>query len=258
MSESKTPTYDALKPKEKAFVDAFIEEKFSVTRAGEVVGFKNPAREGSHLRKKAEVSRAIDERLREGRASADMVRARLEDQAFGSIEDMIEFKEVIVGDEAASVVGLNLHQARRLRKLHLVSKIKERVWYDKLKQAEVKEIEVETYSAQAALISLGKGFGIFDKEEKEKLERALLEEQLKIAVFEREDYERRAKGGPSAQRMENRPRPQGGPGVGPCGLYHQALDIELYPLGPLAQLGAVDPHQHCPICGGEPFSFEVP
>lgn len=171
MTTSLTPTYDALKPKERAFVDAFIEECFSVTRAGEAVGFKNPTREGSRLRRKAEVSRAIDERLREGRASADMIRARLEDQAFSSMEDMIAFREEKVGEKIVFHVGLDLYKARELRRLHLVSKIKQRTWWDKSKDAEVKEIEVENYSAQAALIALGKGHGIFEHEENKGPER---------------------------------------------------------------------------------------
>lgn len=157
MSSSQTPTYDALRPKERAFVDAYIEHGFNATKAGRKIKLKDPRRRGSELRTKQDISRAIDERLREGRASADMVRARLEEQAFASAEDILSFDD-------QGVARLDLNKARRRRKLLVVAKIKERSWFDERKQATVKEIEVETYSAQTALLALGKGFGLFEKE----------------------------------------------------------------------------------------------
>jgi phage terminase small subunit len=243
--------YEQLKPKQRAFVDAYLANGYNATKAAEKCKYVNPAEEGSRLLRNVNIKRAIDEALKQNHLGADEVLARIADQGRSTIEDFISL------DKKKNPV-LDLKKAKELGRLHLVQKLTQRTFFDKGKNAEVNEIEVHLYNAQKSLTDLLRVHQLIGDRDKEKVERQLLEERLKIAQYEREELERKAKGGPSAQRLENRPRPQGGPGVGPCGLYHQALDIELYPLGPLAQIGAVDPHQNCPICGGEPFSYEAP
>lgn len=51
--------------------------------------------------------------------------------------------------------------------------------------------------------------------------------------------------------LEGRPRPQGGRGLGSCGLYHAALDEEINPEAPAVVFGEV-----CTVCGAEPFTYQ--
>jgi hypothetical protein len=55
--------------------------------------------------------------------------------------------------------------------------------------------------------------------------------------------------------VDGRPHPQGGPGLGPCGLYHQELDpsINWDLVSSSAEVVVVE---RCPVCGGEPFTYE--
>lgn len=162
MSDSQTPIYDALRPKERAFVDAYIAHRFNATAAIRSLKLKDARKAGHRLVTNGNIREAINERLREGRASADMVRARLEEQAFASMGDLLRFSTVEVDGKKKTIASLDLNKARRLGCLHLLSKIKERSWFDKEKEAVVKEIEVENYSAQTALLHLGKGYGLFE------------------------------------------------------------------------------------------------
>lgn len=156
-------------------MDAFIRYGFNATKAARAIKVKDKdkARAGHLFARNCNIRKAIDERLREGRASADMVRARLEEHAFSDMGDLLRFEQVEIEGNTKVKVSLDLNKARKKSKLHLVSKIKERSWYDKEKEATVKEIEVDHYSAQNALIHLGKGFGLFEKpEEKQETEGA--------------------------------------------------------------------------------------
>lgn len=265
---SATPTYDILKPKEKAFVDAFVTNGFNATRAAASIGIKNPRQRGSQMWADCDIRKAVDERLEASGVTPAMVKSRIAEQAFSSLGDCLRFDEVqrdtgktdpATGDkifETKIVASLDLNKARRLKKLHLLSKIKQRTYWDKLKQTEVIEVEVENYNAQAALNTLARVFRLLGDSANDDLSRQLKELQLKLTQHELDELEKKRQGGAGRQSLEGRPRPQGGPGVGVCGLYHQALDPEIYPDAPLIQLAQASPDR-CLVCGAAPFRFNT-
>lgn len=248
---STTPSaYSALTPKQKLFVDAYLASGYNASEAARKAGYKNPAEEGCRLLRNVNIKAAIDERLKESHLGAEEVLARIADQGRATIEDFISL------DKKKKPV-LDLKKAKERGRLHLVQKLTQRTFFDKGKMAEVNEIEVHLYNAQKSLSELLRVHRLLGDSEQEKAERKLLETQLRIKEFELQELEKKYAKNSTARNMEGRPNPQGGPGTGPCGLFHGALDPDLYPSGPLTKPDAIDVNAPCPICGGEPFYSEV-
>ncbi len=139
-------------------MNAYISYSFNASEAARAVKLKQPAVLGCRWLTKVHIRTAIEERLEQSGVTRAMVKCRLAEQAFSSMGDLLSF-------DKKGAASLDLAKARRLRRLHLIGKIKERTYWDKSKQAEVKEIEVENYSAQAALFKLAAIFGLLDKQE---------------------------------------------------------------------------------------------
>jgi len=111
-----------------------------------------------------------------------------------------------------------------------------------------KEADARHTRIRAAAL-LGKRYGGFIntlEEKKRELELKQMEHSEAIAKLQREDAQRRY-GANVPLVEEGRFYPGGGPGVGPCGRYHSALDRGLYPDSPL--LALVAPDSNCPLCG---------
>lgn len=80
-----------------------------------------------------------------------------------------------------------------------------------------------------------------------------LEERTRLARLLREREERRQAPAAASSRVEGRLYPSGGPGLGPCGRYHAALDGEAYPGSPWLVRGAeLAGAELCPLCGEAP------
>lgn len=98
--ESETPTYDALSPKRRALVDAYLANGYNGTRAHETAGYGNAntnddtrSVNASRMLAEAKMREAVRERMRERRLSADEVLDRWRDQALGTAEDYVSFYE---------------------------------------------------------------------------------------------------------------------------------------------------------------------
>ena len=89
-ASSDCPTYDSLRPREQAFIDAYL-----VTYRGDVAAIKagyteHSARKRAYkLLQRAEIRDAIRERMQAARASADDVLHVLTRQMWGSMEDLV-------------------------------------------------------------------------------------------------------------------------------------------------------------------------
>jgi hypothetical protein len=148
MSEELEKTYRALNPKQRKFVDAYIETMNS-SEAARRCGFKNSYyQQGWRMLRNVDVRTAIDERLRESAMSANEVVARFTEQASANISDFFKINnDGTVG--AVNTIYLKAHG-------NLVKKIK----------VDENKIELELYDGQNALIQLGRRWGLFvDKTE---------------------------------------------------------------------------------------------
>ncbi len=132
---------------------AFIEHYLMCWSAGEAAkraGYspKTAYAQGPRLLKDAEVSRAVDERLGQLKASADEVLMRLTSHSRGSMDDFIKGETI------------DLEQARKLGVMHLVKRYKVTTTTDG-KDFEQHKVELELYDAQAATVQLGRALGVF-------------------------------------------------------------------------------------------------
>lgn len=124
----------------RLFVEVFLSCKGNASTAARAAGYADPS-EGSRLLKSPEIRKAIDERLAEAKKclSADQVLEEFSDQARASIDDFL------TGDQ------LDLEKARALGKMHLIKKFRwtKYGW------------SIELHDAQAALVHLGRYYGLF-------------------------------------------------------------------------------------------------
>lgn len=141
----------ALSPKQLAFVDAYLELGYNAGRAALAAGYtgKQPYSAGHQLLRNTEIQKRIAAHLAESAMRADEVLARLADQARSTMANFIKVN-------AAGGVSLDLAAAEKAGKLHLIKKIK----------IGLEGTSIELYDAQAALVQLGRGHGLFvDREE---------------------------------------------------------------------------------------------
>lgn len=105
----------------------------------------------------------------------------------------------------------------------------------------------------AALNSLKKRFRVDNDPEFEQLTKDRIREEIALLRLQREALEGKDTDISNEQDMEGNPNPERGPGTGPCGLYHAALDPKMYPAGKFVT-EPPDPNQPCPICGTGPWN----
>ena len=139
----------ALKPKHRQFVEEYL-RCWNASEAARRVGYsqRNADVNGPRLLVNAGIQEEIERRIAETKVSADEVLLRLADQARGSMADF-----VTVGP--AGGVTVDLQKAERAGLLHLVHRLEETKY----------GLKIELYDAQAALITLGKGYALWREQE---------------------------------------------------------------------------------------------
>ncbi len=133
--------------KQRAFIDAYFACRFNGTEAARRAGYGGDenalAAAASRLLRSVKVKEAVANRWKAHGMTAEEVTARLTEQARGSMEDFLYFKD--------GYCRPDLNAARDAGKLHL---LKSASW--------TKEgVRVELYSAKDALDSIAKTLGMF-------------------------------------------------------------------------------------------------
>jgi phage terminase small subunit len=140
----KESTYKALKPRERVFVDAYLETN-NATEAARRCGYKESSayQLGWRLLRKVEVKEAINEVLDSRALTAEKVLAILSEQSTASIADFFVINtDGTVGD--IDTAYLKKHG-------YLVKKIK----------IDTGKIELELYDGQNATVQLGRYHALF-------------------------------------------------------------------------------------------------
>lgn len=135
----------ALTGKRRAFVDAYL-LTWNASEAARVAGYAAPGQEGHRLLKIAEIADEIQRVVSDRAMSADEVLVRLAEQARGSMDDFVSFRDGV------KLPLLDLEKAHKAGKFALVKK---------LKYTDQGGVEFELYDAQAALVQLGKVHKLF-------------------------------------------------------------------------------------------------
>lgn len=151
----------ALSSKQRLFVEEYL-ACFNATQAAIRAGYSERSAHstGWETLRKPEVAELIRRRLQERAMSADEVLMRLAEQARGSLGDFLSRRD-------GHTLSVDLDQAELLDKLHLVKRLKQttRTWTETVGGEDVEHretrVEVELYSAQAALELLGKNHRLF-------------------------------------------------------------------------------------------------
>lgn len=151
----------ALSSKQRLFVEEYL-ACFNATQAAIRAGYSKRSAHstGWETLRKPEVAELIRRRLQERAMSADEVLMRLAEQARGSLGDFLSRRD-------GHTLSVDLDQADLLDKLHLVKRLKQttRTWTETVGGEDVEHretrVEVELYSAQAALELLGKNHRLF-------------------------------------------------------------------------------------------------
>lgn len=146
---SDTDAAPQLTNKERTFCFKYFELNLNGTRAAIAAGYAvGSARvTASRLLSKANIKAEIERILDEEAMSAKEVLHRLADQARGTMEDFLDVNEH--GDR------LNLAKAQTTNKLHLIKKFTRNVG------EKTEHISIELYSAQDALIQIGRYHSLF-------------------------------------------------------------------------------------------------
>lgn len=138
-----------LEPQHKLFADYYMDCWVGV-EAAELAGYKGDYRtlgvQAHRLLKNAKILAYIEDTLATRVMSANEVLARLTDIARATADDFID----------ESTGGLDLVKAKKRKKLHLVSKVKDKHFINAKDDTEVHEVEIELYSALDALKTLAK------------------------------------------------------------------------------------------------------
>ena len=139
---------DRLTYKQRLFVEAYLGPSGgNATEAARVAGYRWPDKVGHQLLAKTRIRAAIDARLTEASLSTSEILARLSEQATGSIEHFVSIDPL-----NPSTYKIDLAKAKRLRKLHLVKRLKPTEF----------GVAIELYDSHSALVQLGKYRGLWD------------------------------------------------------------------------------------------------
>jgi len=140
-----------LDPQHQLFVEKYFEHTFNQTKAAIAAGYskKSARNEGYRLMKNDDIRKAIDKRLSELTMSKNEVLARLADHGRG---DMGDFANVKSARTLANHPNSNL--IKKFKRTISTSVV------DEVTHTEEK-IELELYSAQDALIQIGRYHSLF-------------------------------------------------------------------------------------------------
>lgn len=150
--------YEKLKGRQRAFVDAYLSNGFNATQAAITAKYAKDSAHvsASRLLRNDKVAAAIEEQMEALAMGKAEILARLTAMGRGDI--------AIVVDDYGNV---DLNQAVRNGQSFLIKKAKfrENIYTgDDGKERVTRETEVEMYDAQAALVHLGKGHGLFKEQ----------------------------------------------------------------------------------------------
>jgi hypothetical protein len=126
--------------KQLLFVEAYL-QCWNATEAARRAGYKNPRQMGHETLSKPYIREEIDTRLDVMTMKSDEILIRLTAQARATIEDFFQI------DRETGLGFLDLRKAQTFQQLGVIKKLK-------IKRG--KEIEIELYDAQTALMNLAK------------------------------------------------------------------------------------------------------
>lgn len=154
-----------LRPKQQAFVLEYVKD-FNATRAAIAAGYsRKTARSTAHeILTKQYIKEAVRQLLQEKVMTTEEVLTRLADMARADIADLMDVSamgftiDLMTKNESGELVPNP--------KTKLIKKIRQKVttYLGKKEDSEDREIvetELELYDAQAALVHLGKNYGLF-------------------------------------------------------------------------------------------------
>lgn len=148
----------ALSKKQQAFVESYL-TCWNAAEAARLAGYseKTARQQGSRLLTNVDIQAAIQERLNELKMGADEVLVRLTDIARGSMDHFV-----------TGSGGVSLSRARDAKKMHLIKRLTYTV-SDKGDQR-TEHATIELYSAQDALVQIGRAHGLFVDRTESKIE----------------------------------------------------------------------------------------
>lgn len=157
------PSLKTLSVREQLFVNEYLQRvgtRGNGSEAAIAAGYspKSARQQASRLLTKANIQRAIQERLAALEMDADEVLRKLVEQARGTMGDFITLNE-------DGLPLLDFRQAQTLGKLQTLKRFKHTREVKKFGDDEITKdtYEVELYDAQAALHLLGKHHKLFDR-----------------------------------------------------------------------------------------------
>lgn len=168
---------DGLTLKQRKFVEAYLgRANGNATEAARLAGYACPGSVGHENLSKPEIQHVIQRRLKENVMSADEVLARLADDARCSMAYFISIK--------GGQVSLDLEKAERMGKMHLITELAPTRYGWKIKLRD----------GQAALIQLGRYYGLFKDRQQvelslEDLDAMIEAEQKRLGATEKEESE---------------------------------------------------------------------
>jgi len=136
--------------RQRVFVELYL-TLWNATEAARQAGYKNPNQLGPRQLVQVGIQKAIQDRIAEKKATADEVLMRLTAQSRGDMGDCLN---------GYGVPDIDL--IRKAGKTALIKKLKSRTITGET--AEIHEIEIELYDAQAATVQLGKALNVFASE----------------------------------------------------------------------------------------------
>lgn len=134
-----------LTDKQQRFIDAYFNCNLNATKAAKLAGYsdKTARQMGTENLSKPVIRTEIDRRMAEMAMPPGEVIARLSQHASSSMEDFIK--------RDGNLAFLDLEKAEQANQLHLIKKFK----------ITKRGIEVELHDSQAALVHLGRHYGLF-------------------------------------------------------------------------------------------------
>lgn len=163
MEEQRQSVYESLTPKQRAWVDAYIECRFNASAASRLVrpGLKQPRNHGATMSTNPNIRSAITERLKSRQLDADRVIEILARHAAGSLEPFLTHDEsgapIVRIDGPEAQANLHLLKKVKVTRKHFFAKSAD----GKPQPAEVETVEFEIHDPQRAAELIGKNLGMF-------------------------------------------------------------------------------------------------
>ncbi len=145
-----------LTAKQRAFIDAYLgEARGNATKAAEIAGYRDPGQSGYENKKKLDIWREIERRLKERTLASSEVLDRLSEHANATLLPFLR--------QTGDSVAIDLSSEAARAHIHLLKKVKvkQRSGGKADQRWEEIETEVELHDPQAALVQLGRHHKLF-------------------------------------------------------------------------------------------------